>query len=588
MILQALCEYYERKGDLAPDGFARVEIPFLIVINMRGEFCALEDTRQTNGRQMRAREFLFPKPLPRSGSKSYQVTHLLWDHIGYIAGQAKSEDPKDRALADAQHHTWLTALGELARKYPEEPGIRAMQSFYSTGQCARLIASSTWSECRKIAGCNMAFRMDGEPDPIPCTHSVHAIAERRLDGEAGPGKGEEVVRHGICLVTGESTKLARIHTRTPISKDSKSLVNFQRNSGYDSYGKEQGFNAPVSTAAEAAYTTALNHLLAKDSKQKMQVGDATTVFWSGRKDSTLEADFPAFFGLAPRDDPDAEARAVSALYGSPHTGYLPKGDDTPFYVLGLAPNAARIAVRFWHVDTVAGQSAKLRQHLDDLDIVRGPLDPGRRALMPLLCDLVLQGKADNVPPNLAGNVVRAVLSGAPYPQTLLHMAIRRIRAERQVTRMRAAVLKAVLNRTHRLQPASSKEITVSLDPTNTCPGYVLGRVFALLERIQLASNNYQEVNAGIRDRFYGAFSSSPCSTYPLLMKLKNHHLRKIERKGEAVNLERLLGEVTDLLPAQGPKPHLSLDEQARFAIGYYHQRQALFTKSPKSETPDQA
>jgi CRISPR-associated protein Csd1 len=587
MILQALYEYYQRKGDLAPEGFAWVDLPFLIVIDTKGHFLALEDTREGEGRTKRAKQYLLPKPKQRSGSKSYEITHLLWDHTGYVLGHSASEEEKDHALAKSQHETWLTSLDSLRKCFPDEPRIHAVHNFYSTAQLPIVKYSELWSECQRISGCNIAFRIDGESDPVPCAESIRTIVRREVEGPGELLDEPNVGKVGICLITGNRAEIARLHTRTPISKDSKSLVNFQRNSGYDSYRKEQAFNAPVSKAAEAAYTTALKSLLSKDSKQKLQVGDATTIFWSERK-TELENHFAALFGFAPKDNPDVETLAVKALYESALTGSLADEGSTRFYVLGLSPNAARISVRFWHQDTLAGLSEKLRLYFDDLEIVLSPKDPGHRALMPLLCSLVLDGKADNVPPNLAGAVMRAILTGGPYPQTLLHLAVRRIRAERTVTRARAAVLKAVLNCTLRQKPTDQKEITVSLDPSYTNQGYVLGRIFAILERIQLASNNYQEVNSGIRDRFYGAFSSTPVTTYPLLMKLKNHHLKKIERKGEAVNLERMLGEIVDLLPPQGPRPHLPMEEQARFAIGYYHQRQALFTKSTKPETEAQA
>ncbi|MBL0311770.1 MAG: type I-C CRISPR-associated protein Cas8c/Csd1 [Holophagaceae bacterium] len=587
MILQALYDYYQRKGDLAPEGFAWVELPFVIVINSEGLFLALEDTREGEGRNRRSKQYLLPKPKPRSGSKSYAITHLLWDHTGYVLRHSKSEEPKDKLLAQEQHLAWTESLSSLEERFPSEPGIRAMRNFYRSARISEVLSAGLWPECQRIPGCNVAFRLDGEPGPIPCSESIRAIVQAEVDDTAGAMNEESSSQIGICLITGNRGEIARLHTRTPISKDSKSLVNFQRNSGYDSYGKEQAFNAPVGKAAEAAYTTALKSLLSKDSKQKLQVGDATTVFWAQRK-TDFENHFAAYFGFSPKDDPDAERLAVKALYESTFTGNLAAEGNTRFFVLGLSPNAARISVRFWHQDTLASLSEKLRRHFDDLEIVLSPKDPGHRALMPLLCSLVLGGKAENVPPNLAGAVVRAILSGGLYPQTLLQLAVRRIRAERTVTRARAAVLKAVLNRALHQRPTDQKEIAVSLDPTYTNQGYVLGRIFAVLERIQSASNNYQEVNASIRDRFYGAFSSSPVTTYPLLMKLKNHHLKKIERRGEAVNLERMLGEIVDLLPPNGPQPHLPMEEQARFAIGYYHQRQAFFTKSTKSDTETQA
>lgn len=577
MILQALCDYYERKAadpesGIAPEGFEWKAIPFLIVIGPEGRFVDIQDTREGEGKKNRARTFLVPKGEKRTGNVK---ANLLWDNAEYALGA----NPRGRADTQERHAAFKARL-EILPAHPQRDAVLAFLSRDAFGEIqASRGTSLIWKELLE-GNANITFRVDG---------SAHATVCDALMGSllGTPSANSDGVR---CLVTGEVAPVARIHTSISGVRGAQSsgaaLVSFNL-PAFTSHGRSQNHNAPVSESAAFAYTTALNHLLARDSRQKMQVGDATTVFWSGRKATDLEAALPSFFGLPVKDDPDAETRAVAALYASPYTGHLSEGDDTPFYVLGLAPNAARIAVRFWHVDTVKGLSARLRQHFDDLEIIQSPKDPGHRALMPLLCDLVLQSKVDNIPPNLAGNVVRAVLTGGTYPATLLHLAVRRIRADKEhgVTRMRAAVLKAVLNRANRFSSKPTQEITVSLDPTNTCPGYVLGRVFALLERIQLASNNYQEVNAGIRDRFYGAFSSSPMSTFPLLMKLKNHHLHKMERKGEAIQLERQLGEVLDLLPPQGPNAHLPLEEQARFAIGYYHQRQALFTKSPKTETP---
>jgi CRISPR-associated protein Csd1 len=200
------------------------------------------------------------------------------------------------------------------------------------------------------------------------------------------------------------------------------------------------------------------------------------------------------------------------------------------------------------------------------------------------------GKSENIPPNLGGDVMRAILSGQPYPLTLLQNAIRRIRAEQakkgergnpamNVTYPRAAIIKACLNRHLRNSQTYEKELTVTLDTINPNPGYRLGRLFAVLEKIQEEAN--PGINATIRDRFYGAASSTPVTVFSNLMKLKNHHLAKLENPGRRVNLERLIGEimygVTDF-PA-----HLDLADQGRFAIGYYHQRQAFFSKSTESK-----
>jgi len=359
------------------------------------------------------------------------------------------------------------------------------------------------------------------------------------------------------------------------------LVSFNADA-FNSFGNEQNYNAPISEQAAFAYTTALNALLSKESNQKLQIGDATTVFWS-EKPNFLENSFASLFGFSPKDNPDMETEAIKALYQSVHTGKLTDGGNTRFYVLGLSPNAGRISVRFWHQDTVDGLSQKIRNYFDDTDI--HPKREKGCALMYLLCNLVLEGKADNLPPNLVGSVMRAILNDAPFPATLLHMAIRRIRAEQDVTRQRAAILKAVLNRSLRQNVTSTnqKEITVSLDPTNHSPGYLLGRLFASLEKIQ--EDAQPGINATIRDRYYGAASSSPAGVFPLLLKLKNHHLAKLDNQGQKIYHEKRLMEICDGL-SYIPS-HLNMEAQAYFAIGYYHQRQDFFTKKNQAD-PTQA
>ncbi|MDP2933048.1 MAG: type I-C CRISPR-associated protein Cas8c/Csd1, partial [bacterium] len=344
---------------------------------------------------------------------------------------------------------------------------------------------------------------------------------------------------------------------------------------FKSFGKDQGANAPVGRIAAFAYTTALNYLLGKDSKQRMQVGDASTVFWS-EKAMDFEQQIVEFFGESPKDDPDRSVRAVESLFQSVQTGaFLLDQGATRFYVLGLAPNASRIAVRFWIVDTVAGMAGKICQHFEDTRIAHGPKDKDTISLFRLLIGTAVQGKAENIPPNLSGDTMRAVLAGLPYPKTLLQAAIRRIRAEHQVTHSRAALIKACINRSTRVSnPEEKEELIVSLDENNINIGYRLGRLFAVLEKIQQEAN--PGINATIRDKFYGAASSTPVTVFGNLMRLKNHHLAKLENVGRRVNLEKLISQIIDGIddfPA-----HLKLEDQGRFAIGYYHQMQSFFAK----------
>jgi CRISPR-associated protein Csd1 len=261
-------------------------------------------------------------------------------------------------------------------------------------------------------------------------------------------------------------------------------------------------------------------------------------------------------------------------------GYAPSDVETRFFVLGLAPNAARLAVRFWTCTTVLEMAKNIDQHFQDLAIVHGPHDSGNLGLFRLLCSVAPQDDSRNIPPHLGGEVMRAILQGTPYPITLLQAAVRRIRAERSVTYPRAALIKACLNRltrwdTHRKED----ELTVSLDLGQTNVGYRLGRLFAVLEKIQSEAN--PGLNTTIRDRFYGAASGSPGSVFPTLIRLSRHHLAKLSTGLRTVR-ERLIQEIMGALPSQGFPTHLDLGDQGRFAIGYYHQMQALYTKNEPS------
>jgi CRISPR-associated protein Csd1 len=247
-------------------------------------------------------------------------------------------------------------------------------------------------------------------------------------------------------------------------------------------------------------------------------------------------------------------------------------------VLGLSPNASRIAIRFWIVDTVAGMAGKIKQHFDDLRIVHRPWDKDVFSIFRLLVCTAAQGKADNIPPNLAGETMRAILEGLPYPQTLLQAVIRRIRAEHVVTYPRAALIKAFINRSTRFKnPRIEEALKMSLDESNTNIGYRLGRLFAVLEKIQQEAN--PGISATIRDRFYGAASGTPVTVFGNLMRLKNHHLSKLTSAGRRIYFEKLLGGIIDGVEAKIAFPtHLTLEEQGRFAIGYYHQQQDFFSK----------
>jgi CRISPR-associated protein Csd1 len=381
-----------------------------------------------------------------------------------------------------------------------------------------------------------------------------------------------------------------------------SIVSFNLDA-FTSYGKEQGDNAPVSEEAASAYTTALNYLLRPNGRNRVQIADASTVFWAESQAPAEEALVSALFHPPTEDEDEAgktsagEARfdAGEAAKIRNILNQVAKGRaleeaapelraGTRFFILGLAPNAARIAVRFWHEDTLGNLARRFSEHYRDLFIEPAPWRT-LPAVWRLLFETAVQRKAENIPPNLAGEVMRAILTGGRYPRSLLGAVVIRMRADGAINGMRAAICKASLNRDARLS-GRKEDIPVSLDKANANPGYRLGRLFAVLETIQTRALG-SEINATIRDRYYGAASATPAAVLPLLLRNANHHLarlRKDGRGGLAFTFEREIGEILDPFSDQLPR-NLRIEEQGRFAIGYYHQR---FAKRPSSHSPTES
>lgn len=607
MILHALVDYYDRlavDGKIAPRGFKEVAIQFVIVLDQAGNFASLEDRRVTVGRRWTARTFLVPEERQRNGSNAWQTANLLWDHYGYVLGWPKSDTPKDKLMAEMQHMAFICEVRKLHELYPDDLEIMAVHAFLKRGDYSAVFAEDTWKECAKIPGCNLTFQCAGQPELVAENEVVKAHVVSTVDSESTDVDDEEednstAPAEGACIITGEIGPIARLHQRTPIpgAKSNSKIVSFQRNMGFDSFGKEQSHNAPTSKAVAFKYATALNKLLARNSNQKFPVGDATTVFWAGKR-NRLEGAFVDLFGVQKAEEAvkssKQDPRQVIALFRSPDTGVMPDLDpSTRFFVLGLAPNAARIAVRFWYVGTVGEVVDHISQHFDDLAIVHADREPECLPLWRLVRAIAPRDDDSKVPPNIPGDFMKAILTGAAYPKTLLKAVIGRIRAEQSrkdpktgkllesVTYARATLVKAVLAREARLKTNPYKEVGMALDLENTNIGYRLGRLFAVLEKAQEKAN--PGINATIRDRFYGSASSIPVVSFPQLMKLKNHHLSKLDKhKGF---YERLIGEIVDGIPGYPGFPaHLQLEDQGRFAVGYYHQRQNFFKKAEAPKT----
>jgi CRISPR-associated protein Csd1 len=571
MILQALKEYYDRKAadpdsDIAPEGWEWKEIPFVVVLDKNGSLIQIEDTRDADGSKKRGKRFLVPQSIKKT---SGIAANLLWDSANYVFGI-------DEKKGDKQKEAFVN---RIRKELPESGKKQAVLSFLTELNTADLANNPSWKEICEIKPV-VSFRFDGEYELYCGTKEIQKVLSEKAASEQD---------YGLCLVTGNRDTISRTHTAIKgvwgAQPTGANIVSFQVNSGYDSYGKTQGYNAPVGGKAMFAYTTALNTLLDKNSTQRMQIGDASTVFWAAGE-TPFEENFLRFFAEPQKgDDPDANTRAIKTLFESPKTGgYNETDDKTRFYVLGLSPNAGRISIRFWRQGTVGEFAANIRRHFEDIEIAKPKAEPEYYSLWRLLVNTAVQDKSENIPPNIAGDFMRSILDGTPYPATLLQAVLRRIRSDtaNRVKPVRAALIKAYLNRVLRSYKIYDERevLNVALDTQQPSTGYQLGRLFAALEKIQEEAN--PGINATIRERYYGAACGSPVTVFPTLMRLKNHHLAKMENRGRVVNFERLTGEIVGHL-TEFPA-HLSLFEQGKFAIGYYHQRQDFFTEKEKSDT----
>lgn len=579
MILQALTQLYERRASdpdparrLPSPGLEDKEIPFIVELRPDGSPVLLRDTRRHDGKKLRAQTFLVPQGVKKT---SGVAANLLWDTAEYALGvSAKADTPR----LPQQTAAFFARAQALAPHAEGDAGLQALLAFLQAPQLDLLRAAPHWNELLQ-SNALVSFELQGDSGVLICQRPAVQAAIRALAASQASG----TLAH--CLVDGAPRPVARLHGAIKdvwgAQTSGANIVSFNL-SAFNSYGKEQGLNAPVSEAAAFAYTTALNALLSRDSPNRIQVGDASTVFWADAPhpfDGTGDGEFTLADLFAENDNPDKHGDAVRALFNAVRSGQMPKAvADTRFFVLGLAPNAARISVRFWLPCVPFAELApRLVQHFEDIRVARRyDSDPETPSLFRLLTSLALQGKADNIPPRLAGEWMRAILECHQLPAGLLNVAVQRCKAERDVPYLRACVLKAWLNRHARATSkptCPAQTFKEALDMDNPAPAYRLGRLFATLERIQEQAQ--PGINATIRDRYYGAASTTPVAVFTTLLRLKNAHLKKLN-DGFGNYFEKLIGEI--LAPLTSFPRQLTLAEQGEFALGYYHQRQDFFTK----------
>ena len=592
MILQALNRYYQRLierqvEDVAPFGYSPEKISFEILLAPDGSVAQFNDIRDTSGKKALPRMLNVPQPEKRTvGIKS----NFLWDKTSYVLGVSSTSKRANK------EHEAFRALHETALAKSDDPGLKALLIFLRDWSPEQLEERSFPQD---MIDANVVFRLDGEQLFLHERPAAQDLQAHRLAGDEGGAASSAAVT--TCLVSGEALPTARLHPAIKgvngAQSSGASIVSFNLDA-FRSYGKSQGDNAPVSDHAAFAYTTALNYLLRRSehNRQRLQVGDTTVVFWAEAahaEQATEAEDLFADLLNRPADDASEAQRVREALdrvaKGRPLDEIDPKLDPaTRMHVLGLAPNASRLSVRFWHVDTLEVFARRIAEHAQDLRLEPLPWRTEPSAYRLVLATVPhhegAKPKTDDAINIVIGEMMRAILSGGLYPRSLLANTIMRLRADGDVSGLRVALCKGVLARERRRGiRTSDEEIPVSLDKQSIQPGYVLGRLFAVLEYVQRCALGSQ-VNATIRDRYYGAASATPASIFPVLLRNTQNHLGKLrkEKTGLAVVLEKDISEIVGHLPEQFPRS-LKIEDQGRFAIGYYHQSQAYFTRRDAAE-----
>lgn len=611
MILQALTSLYEalaQKGEISKEGWSREKISFALSIDEEGNLLRVTPLFDTvDGPKGKTREVPQKMTVPAAVKRtSGAAANFLWDNSSYILGVSlkKGEDDAEREKRRNKDIKCFEACRELHHSMldgMEYPAVKAVLNFLDKWEPQKAEENNLVAQYAKeiLSGANMVFRFNGG--------YVHDDPQLASVWQKANAKQKDNI--GQCLVTGALDEIQNTHPTIKGVQGAQSsgaaLVSFNA-SAFCSYNKEQNQNAPVGKYAAFAYTTALNHLLA-DRKNVHRIGDAAVVCWAENADKQYE-DFAADLFFGDGDGDQSDEQWLSALQAS--VELLAKGlpcreldldPERKFYILGISPNAARLAVRFFYCDSFGNIVKNIKAHYDRLEIVRPSYD--KFPILPLwkllsATNRTIKKKNDNGTnaersdsedsdkskdktqnSAMAGAVARAIFSGGRYPASLLECTFLRIRAEREITRERAAIIKAYYLRNPN-EKCPKEVLTVSLNENSKNIPYTLGRLFSVYEEIQEKANPRNPGNPGInttiKDRYFGSAAAMPATVFPILSNLAQKHLRKLSDE-QRVYLDKKVMTLKSVLGEQYPA-HMSLPEQGSFDLGYYHQTQARYTK----------
>jgi len=623
MIVQSLCRYYDILANdedvvISKSGYSQAKVSFALVVSREGDLSNIIDLR-IDGKKPQ------PKMMDVPFQKSRAVTitpYFLCDNAKYVFGAEKVKiDAKKKVLADKSnevsvleesggsmivvskrslecfeqfrslHHTLLDNV--------DDASIKSFLKFLDAWKPELFLKHPKINEYKEeiLAGGNFVFKCEGN-----FLHKNNAVQRAwEMHDDCDLSETEDMVAQ--CLVGGQSEPIARLHQKikgvSGAQVSGASLVSFN-DDAFCSYGKEQSFNAPISKSLMFKYTTILNHLLNRESKNKLQIDDTTIVFWAETCDQSY-VDLTNFFINYRDKQRDAKEESsdinirdkktlqlVGDILNKVKNGQSIQEKDlgidpekTKFYILGLSPNNARLAVRFWYQDIFGNFITHMAQHHLDMEIVRDESGPRYISVYRLLKETVPQSSNDKASsPLLDGLLMRAILGNTPYPVQLYTAMLSRMKVERSINYVRAGFIKAYLMRLARFRLTDLKEelLTMSLNEESSNVPYRLGRLFAVLEKAQNDTN--KEMKSTINSKYFSSASTTPAVVFPVLLKLAQHHIAKSDWGFKSTqSIEEILVGI-DKFPA-----YLSLEDQGMFMLGYYHQRKDFFKKKEHNSSP---
>ncbi len=567
-VLQSLDKYYGRmaeRGDAEPPGYSRKSIDVCIWLNEDGSIANVSDLNDYSGKKPVPQRRAVPQEVIRTSGVS---SNFLWDKTAYTLGIGRDKDKKSIRYTNKEHEAFK-ALHRDKLAGTQDAGLRALLAFLDSWTPEKFESDARFTA--DMLDKNVVFGLAGG--------KLEYLHERSA-ATALITTPREAWKRAFCLVTGVEAPIERLHPAIQGVDGAQSsgarLVSYNADA-FTSYGADGGANAPTSEIAAFRYGTALNRLLDRGSSNRLKIGDATVAFWAdadGFDEATAAAAEDIFRGLIDPPGDEQEAEKIRHLL-SDIAALRPLAEINPrlqprtrFHVLGLSPNAARLSVRYWMSDEFGVFAMRLARHFRDISIEPAPWRSGLPSIQRLLVrTTALQEKFENIPPHLAGEVTRAVLEGLPYPRAMLAAAIMRLRAgDKPHTGWHAAIIKACINRSAK---SEKEKLPVARDIDYPEPAYQLGRLLAVLEAAQYAALG--RVNASIVDRYYGAASATPARVFGTLLRNARNHVSDAVKRGKGKWIEARLNEIMSKLEPNLPKT-LKLEDQGRFAVGYYHER----------------